>query len=334
MNVNPLFLKSGLAAKNIVRRIDDNMRYYYTFADNRVHLYPSITAIIDAVMPTSEYLIKWYADLGYQKAKQIAKEKALYGTLMHICFSDLLIYKQFDLSTLQTRIDTFASENNIDFNTDLWAPMLKDDLAAFYQFVQDFELEPIAIEIPLVSPEHEIAGTIDLIAKIKVGTGVGGKTLKADIKKDKDGTIIEDKRKDIVVLLDWKSGRHSFYASNAAQLHFYKMLWEDNFPEISIDKVFNWSPKDWTDSPTYLLTDQTDSVEKFKLQHYLALFQIEQENKNSRKKHTIEGVIDLDDPSKLSVLVEDLETKLNRLYAANNDIDIVKNDDLTQTNLF
>jgi hypothetical protein len=314
MNVTPLFIQNKLVAKNKVYRIDDKMRYYYTFVNDQIQIYPSVTSILSGIMPTSEYLIKWYADYGFQKAKQMMNEKALYGTLMHICFSELLTKSYFDLSTIQARIATFAAANNIDFDTHNWQYSLKDDLLALYQFIKDYEIEPIAIEVPLVSHTHKIAGTIDLVVRMKVGTGVGGKVLKNDVKIDAYGTIVEDKRKDIVVLLDWKSGRHGFYATNAAQIHFYKLLWEDNFPEIAIDKVYNWAPKDWTETPTYLFTDQTDSIEKYKIKHYYAIFMIEQEDKGKRKHHTIEGVIDLRDSHYLTFIVEDLETKLNRIF--------------------
>ncbi len=310
------FLRQELIPANPVYRIDERYRFYYTTYNEQIKIYPSVTSILNAVMPTSEYLIKWYADFGYQKAKQMMQELSLYGTFMHHCFAELLMYKSFDLAKLPTMIRTFATANNIAFDIDHWEYRIKDDIVALRKFINDFDIETIAIEIPLVSHKHQIGGAIDLVVRMKIGSGVNGNILKADVKYE-DGEIVEDRRRTITAIIDWKSGRHGFYPINEAQGHMYKLLWEDNFPEIQIDKIYNWSPKDWIDEPAYHLKDQTDSIEKHKIKYYYALFMIEEEDKKSRKHHTIEGIINIQNPinETLKVYVEDLESKLTRLFS-------------------
>ncbi|MEN6510939.1 MAG: hypothetical protein ABFD00_03800 [Chloroherpetonaceae bacterium] len=314
--VNAHFLNANLKPKYTVYRIDERYRYYYTIQDNQVQLFAHATSILDATMPTSDYLIKWYADLGYQNAKEVASQKADYGTFMHICFSDLLLNRTFDLATIPERIQNFVIGHNIDFDYSDWEQKIKDDLAAFYKFCVDFDVKAVAVEIPLVSFEHKFGGTIDAVIEMKVGSGVNGNVLKADLKKDKDGNIIEDNRKIQIAIIDWKSGRHGFYPVNAAQLHLYKLLWEDNFgTDFAIDKLYNFSPKDWNETPSYTLKDQTDSVEKDKIQYYLTLFFIEEENRKNQNHHEIEGVIDLDiaESNTFEITNEDLQTRLTRL---------------------
>jgi hypothetical protein len=314
--LNARFIRQELIPANPVYRTDERYRYYYTIYNEQIKIYPSVTSILNAVMPTSEYLIKWYAEFGYQKAKQMMQELSLYGTFMHHCFAELLIHKSFDLANLPTMIRTFAIANNITFDIEHWENKIKDDMIALRKFINDFDIEPIAIEIPLVSHKHQIGGAIDLVVRMKIGSGINGNVLKADLKYN-NGEIVEDRRQTITAIIDWKSGRHGFYPINEAQGHMYKLLWEDNFPEIPIDKVYNWAPKDWIDEPTYTLKDQTNSIEQHKIKHYYALFMIEEEDKKARKHHTIEGIINLKNPinETLKIYVEDLESKLTRLFS-------------------
>ena len=313
------FLKQNLLPTNKVYRIDERFRYYYTVDKEQVKIYPSVTSILQSVMPTSDYLIKWYADYGYYKAKQMMQELSLYGTFMHHCFAELLINRSFDLEILPNLIRTFAIDNHIDFEVDHWNYKIREDMLALLHFIQDYEVEPIAIEVPLVSHKHKIGGAIDLVAKMKIGNGVNGNILKADVKYN-DGVIVEDRRQPITAIIDWKSGRHGFYPINEAQGHWYKLLWEDNFPDIQIDKIYNWAPKDWIEAPAYHLKDQSESLEKHKLQYYYILFMIDEENKKARKHKTIEGKIDLQNANNdtLKVYIEDLASKLKRLYVNTN----------------
>src|SRR3546814_20574386 len=37
-------------------------------------------------------------------------------------------------------------------------------------------------------------------------------------------------------------------------------LWEENFPDLPLDAAYNWSPKEWTSTPSYNLKDWTGDV--------------------------------------------------------------------------
>jgi hypothetical protein len=47
------------------------------------------------------------------------------------------------------------------------------------------------------------------------------------------------------------------------QLEIYRRLWNKNFPDLEIEKTYNWSPKEWRGTvPTYNLKDQSNSAGK------------------------------------------------------------------------
>ena len=62
---------------------------------------------------------------------------------------------------------------------------------------------------------------------------------------------------------------------------------------MPIEKLYNFSPKDWRTKPTYNLKDQTDSINAAKIPALLALAAIEDEKRDNTIT-VIEGAFDLD----------------------------------------
>ena len=250
-------------------------RYYYTIKETgEVVKFASVTTVLDSTMPTSEYLIKWIAEYGIKRAEDIKNQKAEYGNLLHICFSQFMIKGTFDLASIPSRIETYRLANNIDFNTDHWEWELEKDLRAWEVFCAVHDVKPIAISLMLSSEKLGIAGELDIVLEMRVGTGVNGGILKNDIVVDKNGEIKKDLTRRIIVILDWKSGRHGFYLIHEAQLHLYKLLWNETFPHLQIDGLYNWSPKNWETEPAYNLKEQSESREGAKVKHYIDLFRL------------------------------------------------------------
>jgi hypothetical protein len=293
----PLYYDKDVLVKSpevLYRTQHNGNRYYYTISNNIFKKYPSVTTVLDKVMPTSEYLIKWISQYGWEKAQDIKVQKAQYGTLLHILISQYLVDQKFNADALEAVIATYKYSNNISFDTSSWCDELKKDIYAFHVFAAKYEVEPIAISIMLLSDKLKIAGELDMVIKMRVGTGVNGTILKNDIKVDKSGVIKEDKTRVVTAILDIKSGRHGFYPSNEAQLHLYKGMWDENFPHIPIDALYNWAPKSWNEEPDYTLKEQSTSNESKKIQHYIDLFQIDEDN-NPRSKSipVIQGTFEL-----------------------------------------
>ena len=225
----------------------DGKRYYYKRDDfNRIYYYPSVTTLLGDVVPENEYLEKWKEEQGPVMAKYIMEWKAEYGTIMHILIAYFLVNKKINLNSLTSIFDISKYKH---WNDD-WVYELQSDLAAFAKFANDVELKPLAIEVMLCSEKYKIAGAIDLVAEITYN------------------------KKRIIVLIDFKSSRKNYSSiSHELQLGYYKAMWEENFPNYKIDKIYNWKPKDFrTATPTYTLTDQSEKCDVTTLEAYHTIY--------------------------------------------------------------
>jgi hypothetical protein len=110
------------------------------------------------------------------------------------------------------------------------------DMLAWHAFVRERNVVPIASEVMLHSDTLRVAGTADLVCEL-------------DWQKGR-----------VVAMVDIKSGKNS-YRDHAVQLAFYSQMWNECYPDMEIDAIFNWHPKDWTKTtPTYALINQTGEV--------------------------------------------------------------------------
>ncbi len=276
--IEPQFYNYEVLLKNppIVFRFDENgkRKYFSISKQNQYIEQASVTTVLDKAMKTPYWLEQWRADYGLKKANEMMKQAAHYGTLLHICLSDFIFTRKFNLGSLSARIFTYIKEKGLTHDTYNWETKLKHDIYSFAKFVSDYQVEPLAVEIVLLSEKRKYGGGLDLVCKMRIGSGENGRVLKTDIKVDKDGTIIKDLTRTIKAIVDFKSGRHGFSESNEAQLHMYKNLWMEFYPHVPIDRVFNWAPKDWDDDevPSYYLKDQTQSIEQHLINHYVAIY--------------------------------------------------------------
>ncbi|OQB04017.1 MAG: hypothetical protein BWY21_02110 [Parcubacteria group bacterium ADurb.Bin216] len=180
----------------------------------------------------------------------------------------LLIDGKLDLGVVPNVLQQIALRENIQPQKG-WVEELKKDILAFAQFIIDRKVKPLAIEVCLYHPTDGYAGAIDLVAEL-----------------DFD-------RKRITALIDLKSGRKNFYPSHEIQLGAYREMWKIHFPDKPVDKIFNWSPKDFRGkTPTYNLKDQTESKNIAKLPYLVELSRIETEKRDDTVT-VISGTIDL-----------------------------------------
>ena len=248
-------------------------RYYYRFDEKGMPVfYPSVTTLLKQVMPTPPALIDWMIANGKDGSTEKRDLAASYGTFMHIQFERLLISRKYDFDECPAALLEFMEKNNLPekfFGDSL--PKIRKDVCAFAQFVKDYRVRPMAIEIGLVHPTCHYAGCIDLPCRM------------TDPKTGEE----------FAAIVDFKSGRKGFFEEHELQLHLYKAMWNVNFPDAPVTRVFNFAPKDWRKKPTYNLKDQTDSPNAQKLPHLLALAAIE-DDKRDNTLTIVHGVIDLD----------------------------------------
>ena len=158
------------------------------------------------------------------------------------------------------------------------------------QFIIDFKVQPLAIEIILSHPDG-YAGAIDLVCDLDLEEkGFFGEKYLSGANKGQPKESKQTRR--VRAIVDLKSGRKGFYESSEIQLQAYANMWRYSFEE-TIDKVFNWSPKDFRGTtPTYNFKDQSDSKNLDKLQYLIPLAKIE-DDKRSNIVTKIGGNIDL-----------------------------------------
>lgn len=290
-----------------VYRLDSSgHRYYYTFDENgEPRFYVSVTTLIKQTLPTSPSLIKWIADMGYEESQRYAADRAAYGTFMHAQIAELLINRSYNLDQLKDRLKLYIESEKLPVDFINYADDLKKDILAFAQFMKDVNLKPLAIELVLTNPVDGYAGAIDLAAELTIEEkGYFGEVYKTGVNAGKPK---ETKRqRTIRGIIDFKSGRKGFFPEHEVQLHAYKNMWNMHFEAYPIEKVFNWSPKDWRGTtPTYNFKDQTDSKNAQKLPYLVELARIEDE----KRENTItvcNGIIDLDKPNGLENNITEL----------------------------
>jgi len=250
-------------------------RYYYRFEDGEPVFYPSVTTLLNQVLPKSPFLIQWMVENGAEGAVEKRDLAAAYGTFMHIQFESLIINGFYNFDTVPETLAAYLEANNLPdkvFNE--WATKIRKDVLAFAQWVKDYKVRPLAIEISLVHPEHHYAGCIDLPCVLTL---------------PKTG-------EEVTAIVDFKSGRKGFWEEHELQLHLYREMWNVNFLEYPVQRVYNFSPKDWRTSPTYNFKDQTDSPNAAKIPYLLALATIEDEKRDNTLT-IIHGSVSLGDDS-------------------------------------
>ena len=251
----------------------DGYRYYYRFnASGEPEFYPSVTTLLKQVMPTPPALLDWMIANGKEGATEKRDMAAAYGTFMHGQFESLIVNRYYDFDNVAPTLIAYMEANNIPESLfSQWIVKIRKDVLAFAQFVKDWNVKPLAIEIALVHPEHRYAGCLDMPC-----------------------VMTDPKTGDtFTALVDFKSGRKGFYEEHELQLHLYKPLWNVNFPHCPIERVFNFAPKDWRTKPTYNLKDQTDSVNAKKIPYLLSLATIEDENRDNTLT-IVRGILYLD----------------------------------------
>lgn len=222
-----------LTQPRLIRRYNsDDDRFYWFIENGELSLYPSTTTFVSKVLGYGNELLDWYAKNG-MNAYVLRDQSADFGTLGHICCAELFT-KGYDFKSTLERVQTVTKEKGHPLHLNKgWTIKLNKTMASWAKFVKDYDFVPILIEGMLASDEIGIAGTIDYVGYITY------------------------KGKRILVQIDIKTG--GIHESAEAQLAINKVIFEENFPHLQIEGLFNWSPKDYRDEPTYTFVDQTKS---------------------------------------------------------------------------
>lgn len=254
-------------------------RYYYRYDDaGNPEFFPSVTTILSQTLPKAPHLINWIANKGIEEAERYKDERAAYGTFMHAAFEELLINRAYDLDGLKGKLKEYIEVYRLPDDFIYYADDLKKDVLAFAQFVLDYDVRPLAVEIALVHPYYKYAGMIDCPCTMREKIG-------------------SDDR--INAIVDFKSGRKGFYEESEIQLGMYRDMWNVNFEKFPVTRIFNFSPKDWRKKPSYNLKEQTESPNIRKIPYLLEIAAIEDEKRDNTFT-AVNGMVVLDDNPDLS----------------------------------
>lgn len=258
-----------------IYRINVNgLRVYVKVFDDHSYMYGAgTTSILKKVMPESIFLTKWQRDMsalyGANYTKWYLEHAANYGTYYHVLCGSLLRNESIDLSpdVFFNEMEKFYFENGYNYYEGLnWYhhanKNYKKDILSFIQWVQDYDIEPIAMEYGFVTGlkldgDYDVAfyaGTIDLICRATIG----------------------GKRQ--IILVDLKTSKN-FYDSHEAQLYLYAKAWNQEdihnvVPGLRVEKIYNFAPKDWKkDKPTYNFKNQTTTKQASVCMMYLKMFE-------------------------------------------------------------
>lgn len=268
-------------------------RVYYTLNEGEPFFYSSVTTAIARNIPTSPHLIKWIADMGIEEAENYKEERADYGTFLHIEIGTLLITRKLDLDSMDERLLAYMEEKKLPATFIYHAEELRKDVLAFAQFVIDYKVRPLAVEIILADEEMGMAGAIDMPCEMVIEEkGFFGEVYKSGVNK---GLPKETKEaKTVRAIVDFKSGRKGFYEAHESQLEIYRKIWNKNFPDLPIDKLYNWAPNEWRGTvPTYKLKDQTNSAGVEQADLIIQMESLKRKRERSGLLVT-QGIIDLD----------------------------------------
>jgi len=262
----------------VYRIMDRSNRNYFVVDENRkAILLDGVTTIVNSTLPKSEFLLKWIAEMGYNEAKEYRDTRALYGTLMHMMLAHFLINGFVEVEEVEKGVQAYCRAHNLtSVQAGSWVDDICSDLLAFSQFSRDYNVKALAIEVTLADTDRRIAGTVDLICKLDVEVkGFFGETYKSGDQKGQPKESKQTFRR--FAIIDFKSGRSgSNTEDKAAQLSFYRELALKNYPDLFQGEeilLFNWSPKDWRNRPSYTLLDQTDNFSSRDVQLMLELYQ-------------------------------------------------------------
>ena len=269
-------------------RIDSGSKRFYARIENgEIRTAPSVTSILSEMKPGFG-LMQFYKNKTRQEIDFISRYSALYGTFFHILAGQMLNNQIISCNRQEMKeylkelciMEDESFENLQKYMKQEKRDIIKD-LISFKKWCIDFDVEPIAIEYPVMTKDY--AGTIDLVARIDVPKNYTRKDLeskafkklkqlkmnKTQIKKTKKDDLIDilklKKNTRQIVLIDLKSGQKGFYNTHIMQLYAYQQAWNKENPGLKAKQIYNWGCDTCgLDNIKYNFKNQTDNKDLFK----------------------------------------------------------------------
>lgn len=247
------------APKRVYRRTTETGRMYFTIEpDGQVLSFPSVTTFIRSTMPMPYYLRKWMETTDAKEIEEKRDAASDYGSFMHYVFAQFVIFGKSGEALELSLVDQWANQWNEErhknkYNASEWAQKAKCDLLAFQVWAWEYEVQPLAIEMPLtlIHP-RPVAGSVDLICRRRLSPRAAeGVIKKTRGKRVGNEMVLADQT--VLAVDDFKSPRKGIFGPDyVLQLLLYRQMVQANFPELgNVQSIANFAPKEWRDVPTY-----------------------------------------------------------------------------------
>lgn len=232
-------------------------RFYYPKKVNKrkpkiqdVKILAGITTCVKKVYPTSPHVIEWMMKNPQGKLRELAD----FGSTVHYAILKYLTGEPYQtcMHQMYERFNDVCRE-----------------VMAFQRFKKDVKFEVLAIEIPLKGNigKCEMVATLDLVLRVK---GTVEKTVMVQdgeyTRGEKKGQpkMVKGKEKEEIEeiwVVDIKSNSQNkdnkdfYHDSHLPQLIAQKAIWEQNYPNLKVDRIMNYASNNWTSTPSYKLCE-------------------------------------------------------------------------------
>lgn len=249
---------------------DLEKRIYYVIENNDPEFYLGATSATGLYYPKGKSFEEWYRN--HPNPDQYVKERKEIGSAEHILFPLFLKLGKISYAFVHGYVsqmiecgyaispdkDNEKRGNHLQYlSKDKTANEVYKAILSFAQFLVDYKVQPIACEIGLKSDKIGIGTYSDFICKMTIEEkGFWGEVYAKGGKNNAKGTPKETlKAREVIALIDFKSGTWDG-EEHDGQLWLNKLIWEENYPAIPIEMLFNWHPKNFRDKPTYQLLEK------------------------------------------------------------------------------
>jgi hypothetical protein len=238
-NLKPEFIIEGIIEPDYYNyRIDKGGKRHYVrvYEDGLTIVAPGFHTVLEEA-PKAWGLQEWYKRMTPEQIRFYTVNSANYGTYFHVMCARLLKGERVPINKdfLKADMERFFEENEFDFYECMqWVREkkrdIRKDLIGFTHFCQQRNVKPIAIEYPVMERHGLVATTLDLVCELD-----WIKKRRTALIDLKSGALDKDEKKQS------SAGRQN----NDIQLYVGKALWEQEFPNIKIEMLFNYAPENF-----------------------------------------------------------------------------------------
>jgi len=196
---------------------------------------------------------------------------------------------------------------------------LKGDIIAFADWMNKYQVKPLAIEVPLCTRKYGIATLVDLVCKMIMPIkGFWGEEYKTGARKGQPKETNKDC--EVFAIVDFKSRKKAYVTeTDELQLAYCAEMVKENYPEFKdMDfRLFSWHPKDWKTVPGSHFTEHTNKHSVREMELYAEIFHLKNDVSKYQRmsfKGAVEVGKDLSENYELKTLMEIVEIdKMKRI---------------------